>query len=66
MRWDPHLDPEQWNTSSLNRLLADRFTADGSVAGRSVSELVRGYQAELTVFKDLRRAFLIYPAVATP
>lgn len=60
------MHPEEWDTSNLNRLLADKQTAAGIVSGKSVREIINSYQSELAAFKDRRKAFLIYPAVLKP
>ena len=52
---------EQWDTTSLNRLLANRRCYEGILAGQSVDELQSEYDSELEVFQQRRARYLIYP-----
>lgn len=52
--------PKDWNTKSLNRLLADEVTRNAILEGQSIDSLERGYEAELAEFKRRRAKFLIY------
>ncbi len=49
-----------WDTKSLNRLLANEKTVAGILAGASVSSLQAGYQTELDSFKRRRIKYLLY------
>jgi uncharacterized protein YbbC (DUF1343 family) len=57
LRW---LYPEQWQTTSLNRLLASDKTRNGILAGNSVDQLQAAYQDELDQFKQRRQKYLLY------
>jgi uncharacterized protein YbbC (DUF1343 family) len=50
----------QWETASLNRLLASQKTLDGILAGRSVDQLQAAYQSELEAFRRRREKYLLY------
>lgn len=52
----------QWETKSLNRLLADAATRDAILNGKSVEAIKKVYAAELEAFRDRRSKYLIYPA----
>ena len=54
------LHPQEWETKSYNRLLADRATFEALTAGRSVTEIEQGYADELAEFLKRRQRFLIY------
>jgi uncharacterized protein YbbC (DUF1343 family) len=54
------LYPNQWDTGSLNRLLASEKTCAGILAGRSVDRLQAAYQDELASFKQRRTRYLLY------
>lgn len=54
------LYPNQWETKSLNRLLADTATRNGILAANSADQLLQGYKSELNAFKRRRERFLIY------
>jgi len=54
------LFPNDWDTASLNRLLAHAETRDAIVAGKAVAEIRKGYEAGLQSFKKRRSAYLIY------
>ena len=54
------LYPTDWNTTSLNRLLASQKTADGIRNGDSVESMQAAYQSELAAFKDRRIKYLLY------
>jgi uncharacterized protein YbbC (DUF1343 family) len=54
------LYPNDWETASLNRLLANVETRDAILAGKSVTEIREGYKAGLQSFKSRRSAYLIY------
>ena len=56
-----HHYPEQWETRSLNRLLASAKTRDGILAEKRVEELREAYQQELDDFQSRRKRYLIYP-----
>ncbi len=53
--------PTDWQTKSLNRLLANKRTYQGILAGQSVARLQMGYQEELEAFKLRRKQYLLYP-----
>ncbi len=55
------LYPSDWETGSLNRLLASKKTCDGILAGLTPPELIAAYQAELDAFKARRAKYLLYP-----
>lgn len=52
---------DQWDTTSLNRLLANRRCHDGILAGQNVTQLQSESEAELTVFRQRRARYLLYP-----
>ncbi|HUG71010.1 MAG TPA: DUF1343 domain-containing protein [Pirellulaceae bacterium] len=54
------LYPTDWDTASLNRLLAHAETRDAILDGKSVAEILKGYEAGLQSFKSRRAAYLIY------
>lgn len=54
------MHPDDWDTASLNRLLAHAATRDAILAGKSVGEIRDGYEAGLQGFKKRRSAYLIY------
>jgi uncharacterized protein YbbC (DUF1343 family) len=54
------LYPNDWETASLNRLLANVATCDAILAGKSVREIREGYETGLHSFKSRRSAYLIY------
>jgi uncharacterized protein YbbC (DUF1343 family) len=54
------LYPELWETTSLNRLLANDKTRNGILAGNSVDQLQAAYQDELDLFKQRRQKYLLY------
>lgn len=55
------LYPTDWQTGSLNRLLASEKTRDGILAGVTLDQLQASYREELSAFKRRREQFLIYP-----
>ena len=54
------LYPNQWDTTSLNRLLASKKTCQGILSGQSVDQLQAAYQDELDSFKQRRARYLLY------
>jgi uncharacterized protein YbbC (DUF1343 family) len=54
------LYPNDWDTASLNRLLAHTETRDAILAGKLVAEILKAYEARLQSFKSRRAAYLIY------
>ncbi|MCA9173817.1 MAG: DUF1343 domain-containing protein, partial [Planctomycetales bacterium] len=56
------LYPRQWETKSLNRLLADERTWKSLVDGKPVAAIQAEYQDELTDFLRRRDRFLLYDA----
>jgi uncharacterized protein YbbC (DUF1343 family) len=56
--------PTDWETKSLNRLLAHKQTFQGILAGHSVGRLQAAYQDELETFKLRRNKYLLYPEQA--
>ncbi len=54
------LYPQDWDTASLNRLLAHVETRDAILAGKSLPEIRARYDAGLQSFKSRRSAYLIY------
>jgi uncharacterized protein YbbC (DUF1343 family) len=50
----------QWDTKSLNRLLASEKTAIGILNGDSVNTIQAAYQTELATFKKRRLTHLLY------
>lgn len=54
------LYPDDWDTSSLNRLLADDAVCEAIRSGRSLAELRPMWKLELDEFRDRRRQFLLY------
>jgi uncharacterized protein YbbC (DUF1343 family) len=52
---------EQWDTRSLNRLLANQRCRDGILEGKSVAQLQSEYQTELKTFQQRRVRHLLYP-----
>ncbi len=54
------ISPEQWDTTSLNRLLTSRKTVEGILSGNSVDQLQAAYRQELTEFERRRDRYLIY------
>lgn len=56
------LYPDDWETDSLNRLLANKKTFAGILSGLTAGELIAGYQDELDAFKLRRAKYLLYPA----
>ncbi len=51
---------DDWDTKSLNRLLASDKTAAGILAGKSPESLQTAYQEELSAFKQRRAKHLLY------
>lgn len=54
------LYPKDWDTKSLNRLLASQQTAAGIRNGDSVEALQAAYEAGLAAFKQRRMKYLLY------
>ncbi|MCG8648959.1 MAG: DUF1343 domain-containing protein [Pirellulales bacterium] len=54
------LYPGQWDTKSLNRLLASEKTAAAIFNGKSVPQLQAAYQPELRAFLQRRSRYLLY------
>ena len=54
------LYPDDWNTSSLNRLLAHRETLEALLAGKCVDDIEVMYESELDRFRQRRTKFLLY------
>lgn len=55
------LYPKQWDTTSLNRLLASEKIYHGILSGLSVDQLQTSYRGQLEAFKQRRARFLLYP-----
>lgn len=49
-----------WDTSSLNRLLANATARNAILAGRSTEQIRSGYKADLQIFHQRRAAYLLY------
>jgi len=54
------LYPNDWDTTSLNRLLGNSVTEQAILAGLSVDEIVARYRADLDQFKTRRVKHLLY------
>ena len=54
------LPGDDWDTTSLNRLLSSEKTRDGILAGLSVDQLQAAYRDELDRFKHRRAKYLLY------
>jgi uncharacterized protein YbbC (DUF1343 family) len=54
------LHPDDWNTSSLNRLLGNRETLEALLAGKTVDEIEVLYGSDLERFRQRRSQFLLY------
>ena len=54
------LYPNDWDTKSLNRLLADQNTTDAIRNGHSVETMQAAYQDELAEFARRRMKYLLY------
>ena len=55
-----HLYPGTWEPGAVMRLHCDRASFDAILAGKSRSEVIATWQAELAEFRDRRERFLIY------
>ena len=51
---------DDWDTTSLNRLLSSKKTAAGLLSGESVETMQAEYQSELAAFKQRRLKYLLY------
>ncbi len=55
------LYPNDWDTKSLNRLLANRKTKTGIIEGQTFQQLQTRYANRLRKFQQRRNKYLIYP-----
>lgn len=51
---------DQWETKSLNRLLASEETLNGILSGRRVDQIQSSYRTQLQTFERRRNQFLLY------
>jgi uncharacterized protein YbbC (DUF1343 family)/CubicO group peptidase (beta-lactamase class C family) len=54
------LFPEQWETKNYDRLLVHKASFESFKAGKSAAEIERGWAADLKMFRDRRKPFLLY------
>jgi uncharacterized protein YbbC (DUF1343 family) len=54
------LYPDQWQTKNLNRLLSSAVVQDAVLAGKSPAEILPLWQADLQMFHQRRRKYLLY------
>ena len=54
------LYPKEWEPAGLLKMIADRASYNALLAGRSLSEIVTLWGAELEEFRKLRATYLIY------
>jgi uncharacterized protein YbbC (DUF1343 family) len=52
---------DNWQTKNYDRLLGNKATIDGFLAGRPWQDLEKSWQAGLEEFSQLRRQYLLYP-----
>ncbi|MGI9474342.1 MAG: exo-beta-N-acetylmuramidase NamZ family protein [Rubripirellula sp.] len=55
------LYPDDWDTTSLNRLLGNSATEEAILEGLPLGVIIERYQAELDQFKSRRARHLLYP-----
>lgn len=55
------LFPDQWQTERYDRLLVHKATYEAFKAGSSPSELLKNWVEEVKLFRDRRKAYLLYP-----
>jgi uncharacterized protein YbbC (DUF1343 family) len=55
------LYPDDWKADAYDRLLANAATLDGLKKGATWQALEKGWQADLTRFRERRQPYLLYP-----
>ncbi len=55
------LYPDDWKMERYDTLLINRTTFEGLKKGATWQELEKGWQADLTKFRERRKAYLLYP-----
>ena len=55
------LNPDEWKTDQLNRLLSSQKCLDGLVQKMAVEKIESRYRSELDDFAKRRKKFLLYP-----
>ncbi len=54
------LYPREWKPDGMLRMVADRSTYQGILAGKSVDAITAGWESELEAFRTIRERYLLY------